>query len=224
MNQEVKDILNNLKKPCHKISYKQHYAYWEETDPEIFKTSCFIDDEAWIRDEEGREFVFQIINHKGLFLPNEITKLQLYYHLQDSSMNLVITDDEEEYIEPEKFNNTNGVMFLTPSYNLPDWKTLEDLHIDEFNGISSIIEKENPKLKKYDFYEKYDEYVEKILGHENHYSFVGGNLNQAYHLTETPSEKFKFIMQIETECNGGDTIYIFQNNEDRTQYLIETAQ
>ena len=222
MNEEIKNILEKLKKPCHKIWYKQHYQYWEECDPDIYKTSCYISDEGWIRDEYENEFIFQIINYNDEILPKEIKKLQLYWHISNDNMNLVVTNkEEEEYLEPEKIENVHGVMYFEPSHNLPDWKTLEELHNAEFKIITSIIEKENSKLKDYRFYEKYDEFVEEILGHENHYSFVGGNLNQMYHLMNTPSNEFKFIMQIETECH---MVYIFQNRDDNTQYRIEFAR
>jgi hypothetical protein len=173
MDNKIRKILESLIKPCHKIDFKKRYEYYEDDDNNIFETSCYIFDEAWKRDNYGREFVFQIINYSELSLPKEITKLQLYYHLDNSTMNLIITDKKENYIKAEKFQNINGVLFFEPSYNLPDWKTLQDLYNNYFRIISDNINKENPGLEEYEFYEKYNEFVNEILGHENHYSFIG---------------------------------------------------
>lgn len=221
MNSDIKKILNSLKKPCHKITYKQRYEYWEDADPDIFKTSCYIFDEAWVRDDSGRDFVFQIINDEGLCLPKEIAKIQLYHHLDNCSMNLVVTNDPvTEYIKPENIKNTNGVMYFKSSYNLPDWETLKGIHTNEFELIKSIMTKDKEEFD----WEIYDDFIENVLGHKNYHSFVGGHLNLTSELIKRPSDNYQFIMQIETECNGGDTVYIFQDKKNTKKYHIESAR
>lgn len=196
------------------------YEYWEETDDNILSTSCYIFDEDWIRDNDGRELVFQIINHDSINFPQEIAKLQFFYHLEDYSTNVVVSDDVDKYIPAEKFDNLNGVLFFEDSNNLPDWETLESFHNVEYSIIKNIIQKKYLDKKDYEIYEIYNNYVEEILGHKNHISFIGGNLNQFYHLylPKNYLDEFRFIMQVMTDFGNCDIIYLFQNRKDNKKF------
>lgn len=217
MNKEINEILNNLKKSCYEIIFKEEYSYWNDTDSRILSTSNYLNDEEWIMDSEGRDLMFQIINFSELPLDNEIKKLQYFYN-SDSS-NIKIFDTVDEYVEAEKMDNINGVLFFKENYNLPDSETLKIMHNKEYEQLTTLF-------KKYDLYadpdddfnEVYIKYMKKLLGHQGLKSFVGGNLNQFYwlHLDKKFYDKHEFIMQIET--NFYTYIHIFRNKSDKNDF------
>ena len=127
-----------------------------------------------------------------------------YIYFNENDEDIITSADVEQMLKKKRKTVCGTIILYNPELSPVGYTLSPFLHEEGF--------------------EKYDEFVEKVLGHKNHYSFVGGNLNQEYQLTKTPSDEFKFIMQIETECNGGDTVYIFQNKDDNTQYKIETAR
>jgi len=214
MSDEINEILNSLKKRCSNIIFKQEYEYWEKTDDKILSTSNYLNDENWIVDSEGRDLMFQVINFEGLHLANEIKKLQYFYN-SDSS-NVEISHDAVEYVAAENISNINGVLFFEESYNLPDWETLKIMHEEEYEKLIVLFKKD--AISEDDFYDIYEEYSEKLLGHKAFNSFVGGNLNQVYwlYLNKEFYRQYEFIMQIQT--NFYTFVHIFRNKENKKDF------
>lgn len=213
MNSKILQKLDELKKPCHKIIFKKYYKYWEEVDKNIWKTSNCVDDA--LEDDKGRFCLFQIFNFKGSSMPQNITKIQYF---DCGSDKLVVSTKPEKSIPANEIEIENGLIDFEPALSLPDWETLENFFVEDYQFIKKIIKEENPELlDEYEYYEIYDKYVEKTIGHELHSSFIGGYLNQCFHFYPDKElyEKYQFIMQIDIETG---IIHIFQNLEDETVF------
>lgn len=215
--------LDAMKKECDVIIFEKSYEYWEELDENIMSVSNYIFEEGLYQDNEKRDLLFQIVNDEHLLLPKDVGKLQVYYGVDCGSTNIITSNTKEKSMKLSDLKNLNGALSFKKSFNLPDWQTLEEDYSEIYTRFSALIKKEYPEMSKYKYYEKYDEHIFEVLGHELHYSFIGGYLNQANYIYQEERKDLQFVMQLSTDFSNGEIAYIFRKKSAPYNFEVHLA-
>ncbi len=228
MEKEVFKILALLKKECHEIVIDQNTNLVPISDKEghlfekeILRTSMFVEDLE--QDKKKNDLVFQIYNLPMLNLPKKIPKLKVYCDEDRWNCYGKIIQNVDDYLPYKKLKYKYGAMILKKSETLPQWDTLDIYHKKEFKQLCEIFKRNNIKKEKY--WNTYESFSVKFLGHKNPISHVGGNITDEVWTPFKEEEKYNFLMQLDAiRWGNNNIIYIFQNKKDPNDIRVEVRQ